>query len=57
MEIRGIIREVDRVGRVTIPASFRQQHGLELQTNKVRGSRVEILNTDQGILIRLVVQG
>ena len=56
MEIRGIIKYVDRVGRVLIPANMRLQHGLNVQTNTANGTKVEVLNTDQGILIRPVVQ-
>ncbi len=40
----GIIREVDKLGRVVIPKEFRKRFFLE--------EEVEILATDDGILIR-----
>ena len=54
MEIRGITKKLDWAGRVVIPASYRRQMGLEVSTTKSPGSEVEVLNTDQGILIRPV---
>lgn len=54
MEYKGITRRLDWAGRVVIPASYRRQLGLDVSTTKSPGSEVEVLNTDQGILIRPV---
>ena len=40
----GIIKEIDRLGRIVIPKEFRARFGL--------GEHVEIVATESGILIR-----
>lgn len=40
----GIIKEIDRLGRIVIPKEMRERLNLE--------SRVEVLITDKGVLIR-----
>lgn len=54
MEYKGIARRLDWAGRVVLPASYRHQLGLLVQTKDTPGSTVEILNTSEGILIRPV---
>ncbi len=43
----GIIRQVDSLGRVVLPVELRKLYGIE------KNGSVEILGTDEGILIRL----
>ena len=44
MEIIGIIKEIDNLGRLVIPKSLRERFGLF--------GKVEIITTKEGILIR-----
>ncbi|MBR2884767.1 MAG: AbrB/MazE/SpoVT family DNA-binding domain-containing protein [Clostridia bacterium] len=41
----GIRRNIDNLGRITIPVSFRRSYGLE------KGQEVAIADTDEGVLI------
>ena len=43
----GIVRNVDSLGRVTLPKEYRRLFGLN------ENDKVEILATDQGILLRV----
>ncbi len=43
----GIVRKVDSLGRVTLPKELRQVFCLD------KDSQIEILATDQGILLRV----
>ena len=43
----GIVRKVDSLGRVTLPKELRRVFCLD------KGSQIEILATDQGILLRV----
>ena len=40
----GIIKEIDKLGRIVIPKEFRERFGMEKE--------VEILVTEEGVLIR-----
>ena len=40
----GIIKEVDRLGRIVIPKEFRERFGLN--------ERVELVDTEYGILLK-----
>ena len=42
--IVGIVREVDKLGRIVIPKEFREQFGLS--------EKVEIVGTEFGVLLR-----
>lgn len=44
MEIIGIIKEIDNLGRLVIPKSLRERYGLS--------GKVEIITTKEGILLR-----
>ena len=50
MKTYGIFRKLDGLGRVVVPQEIRRFHGI------AEGDWVEILSTDEGILIRKVVQ-
>ena len=41
----GIIRKVDKLGRITIPIELRKFYGFEV------GKEVSIIDTDDGVLI------
>ena len=41
----GIRKIVDKLGRITIPISFRRSYGLE------EGEEVSVIDTDEGVLI------
>ena len=41
----GIRRNIDNLGRITIPVSFRRSYNLE------KGQEVAIVDTDEGVLI------
>ena len=42
--IVGLVREVDKLGRIVIPKEFREQFGLS--------EKVEIIGTEFGVLLR-----
>lgn len=44
--MKGVLRKVDGLGRISIPKSFREFHGIENE------EQVEIINTSKGVLIR-----
>ena len=44
MEKIGVIKEIDRLGRIVIPKEFRQRYALT--------DRVELVATKEGILMR-----
>lgn len=44
--MQGVIRKVDGLGRVSIPIGYRKFQGIENE------KAVEIINTDEGILIK-----
>ncbi|MDR1766398.1 MAG: AbrB/MazE/SpoVT family DNA-binding domain-containing protein [Lachnospiraceae bacterium] len=46
VKISGVVRKLDELGRVVMPKEFRKEHQIE------NGDKVEIFNTNRGILIR-----
>ena len=40
----GIVKEIDKLGRIVIPKEFRERYGLS--------ENVEIIATDKGIVLR-----
>lgn len=44
--MKGVLRKVDGLGRVSIPVEFRRFQGIENE------EKVEIVNTEDGILIK-----
>lgn len=44
MEVIGILKEVDKMGRVVIPKEYRERYGLDKQ--------IELIATDEGVFIR-----
>ena len=49
MHSYGIRKTIDQLGRITIPKAFRTISGMDI------GDEVEICQTDNGILIRPVI--
>ena len=43
-ETVGVIKEIDKLGRIVIPKEMRERHGLE--------SKVEVVLTKEGVLLR-----
>ena len=43
-ELVGIVKDIDKLGRITVPKDFRDLYGIEKD--------VEIIPTEEGILIR-----
>lgn len=44
--MKGVLRKVDGLGRVSIPVEFRRFQGIENE------EKVEIINTEDGILVK-----
>lgn len=44
--MKGVLRKVDGLGRVSIPVEFRRMQGIENE------EKVEIINTEDGILVK-----
>ena len=44
--MKGVLRKVDGLGRISLPKSFRSFHGIENE------EQVEIINTSKGVLVR-----
>ena len=44
MEKTGIVKEIDKLGRIVIPKEFRQRYNL--------GDNVEIIACEEGVLLR-----
>lgn len=44
--MKGVLRKVDGLGRVSIPIEFRRMQGIENE------EKVEIINTEDGILVK-----
>ena len=44
--MKGVLRKVDGLGRISIPKSFRSFHAIENE------EQVEIINTSKGVLVR-----
>jgi AbrB family looped-hinge helix DNA binding protein len=49
MKPLGIVREIDKLGRVVIPMEVRRAHGWE------QGAKMEMLATQDGVMIRAFV--
>lgn len=45
MESKGIIRKIDKLGRICLPIDYRRQHDMAVD------DVVEVINTDDGLLI------
>ncbi|MET3689834.1 transcriptional pleiotropic regulator of transition state genes [Priestia megaterium] len=46
MKATGIVRKVDRLGRIVLPIELRKSYGIDVNTP------VEILSGDEGLLLR-----
>ena len=44
METIGILKDVDKLGRIVVPKEFRERYAL--------GDKVEVIPTKEGVLIR-----
>ena len=44
--MKGVLRKVDGLGRISIPIAFRRFQGIENE------EKVEVINTEEGILVK-----